>query len=143
MTFVVGNLPTGRIRQTIIQRHLQLNSVLLKGVQGDLQGPKLKLESDNQGRCVAALTGNGGFSPLGDLMTINHLCQQKAFFQFSYQMKARVNMELTWRGAFLVSGLKLRPGRGEGGYCGPEMELPTWGQCGSAAQWVIMKEDTC
>lgn len=99
---------------------MQLNSVLLKGVQGDLQGPKLKLESDNQGRCSVALTGNGVFPPLGDLMTINHLCQQKAFFQCSYQMKARVHMELTWRGCIPCEWAKAqaRDG-GRGGTAGP------------------------
>ena len=39
------------------------------------------------------------------LMTINHLCQQKTFFQFSYQIKTVGN--LFGLGAFLVSKLKL------------------------------------
>ena len=45
--------------------------------------------------------GNQGVFPtLGGLMTINHLCQRKAFFQVSCQMKARVKVdgELFWFG---------------------------------------------
>ena len=37
--------------------------------------------------------GTGGFSSPGGLMTVNLLCQQNTFFQFSYQMKARVKTD--------------------------------------------------
>ena len=42
MKFIVGNLQTGKIEQTAIQRH----SAQPKGIQEDLKGPKLKTESD-------------------------------------------------------------------------------------------------
>ena len=42
MKFPVGNLHTGRI-----DRYLQLHSAPPKGIQGDLKGPKLKIESDH------------------------------------------------------------------------------------------------
>ena len=59
---------------------------------------------------------------------INHLHQQNAFFQFSYQIKERVKVdtELLWQGAFLLSRLKLshaEKGRGRIVGLSPTMEL--------------------
>lgn len=72
----------------------------LKGVQGDLKGPKLKNRINYEERGMSAPTGTRGFLLSLGVLTINHLCQQKAFFRFSYQMKARekVDGELTWLG---------------------------------------------
>jgi len=50
-------------------------------------------------------------------MTINHLHQQKAFFQFSYEMKARVKVdrEYIWLVQFLMSRLNLSHAERGGG----------------------------
>lgn len=58
---------------------------------------------------MSTLTETEGFAspyprPRG-LMTVNHLCQQKTFFQFSYQIKTVRN--LFGLGAFLVRKLKV------------------------------------
>ena len=75
-------------------------------------------------------------------MTINHLHQQKAFFQFSYQIKerVRVDIELPWQGAFLLSKLKLshaEKGRGRIVGLSPMMELKTRSQRGPATQYLF------
>lgn len=87
------------------QRHSQLLSTPLKGVQVDLQGLKLKTEPDYQVRSMSQQLELRAFPLPGALLAINYLCQQKALFKVSYQMKARVKVdrELTWFGAFLVS----------------------------------------
>lgn len=64
---------------------------------------------------MSTLTETEGFAssyphPRG-LMTINHLCQQKTFFQFSCEIKTVGN--LFGLGAFLVS--KLKPSRAKKG----------------------------
>lgn len=46
MKFIFGNLPTGRIGQMMMERHLKLYSVMPKGVQEDFKAPRLKPESD-------------------------------------------------------------------------------------------------
>lgn len=63
---------------------------------------------------------------------INRLHQQKAFFQSSYQMKARVKVdtELPWQDAFFLSRLKLNhaeKGRGRIVCLSPTMELEKHG----------------
>ena len=45
MKFIFDNLPTGRIGQMMMERHLKLYSVMPKWAQ-DFQGPRLKPESD-------------------------------------------------------------------------------------------------
>ena len=96
---------TGRIRQTGIQRH----SVPPQGVQGDLKGPKLKNRINYEGTGMSAPTGARVFFLSLGVLTINHLCQQKTFFQFSYQMKARekVDGKLTWLGHIPCEWIKL------------------------------------
>ena len=71
-----------------------------KGVKGDLKGPKLKNRISYEERGLSAPTGTRGFFVSLVVLTINHLCQHKVFFQFSYQMKARekVDGELIWLG---------------------------------------------
>ena len=122
---------TGRIRQTGIQRY----SVPPKGVQGDLKGPKLKNRINYEERGMSAPTGTRGFLLSLGVLTINHLCQQKAFFQFSYQMKARekVDGELTWFGH--IPREQAKPGHAErrgDGTSRPKLELTKWSQCGPA-----------
>ena len=95
----------------------------LKRGTGRFKGAKAKTESDYEGRSMSAPTGTRGFSSPWGLMTINHLCQQKAFFQFSYQMKARVYVdgELIWLGHIPCEQAKAwscRENRGVG--------LPAW-----------------
>ena len=58
--------------------------------------------------------------------TTNHLPQQKAFFQFSYQVKARVRLDrgFVWLGhipCMKIEGQSCRTGRGWD--CGPKVEL--------------------
>lgn len=77
----------------------------LKGIQENSKGPVLKIESDYQVRSINRFF----FFPHGyALITINYLYQLQAFFQLSYQMKARLNMigKLSGLGTFFVSKLK-------------------------------------
>ena len=98
-----------------------------KGVQGDLKGPKLKTRINYEERGMSAPTGTRGFLLSLGVLTINHLCQQKAFFQFSYQMKARIRADrkLSGLGAFLMSQVKAQKGSSK-------MELTRGSQCGPA-----------
>ena len=63
--------------ETSVLKHLQLHSLPPKGVQGDLKGPKHVCMHGWKLGLFPPLWGGGG-----GLMTINHLCQQKAFFSF-------------------------------------------------------------
>ena len=105
---------------------------------------------------MSTLTETEGFAsphphPRG-LMTINHLCQQKTFFQFSYQIKTVGN--LFGLGAFLVSKLKLsRAKKGRGKTAGLRrswqngagaIEPRTWLGCGGQVHkgnlWIQMEK---
>ena len=119
MKFIVGNLHTGRIGQTVTQRHLQLHSST-KEIWEGFKGAKAKNRIWLLGRSTSVVTGTGWFSSPQGLKTINRLHQQKAFFQFSYQMKARVKVdrELIWLG-LIPCKLKLSlAGRGGDGTAG-------------------------
>lgn len=68
--------------------------------KGGFKGAKAKNRISYEGRGLSAPTGTRVFFLSLGFLTINHLCQQKVFFQFSYQMKARekVDGELIWLG---------------------------------------------
>lgn len=70
-------------------------------------------------------------------MTINHRCQQKAFFHLSEQVKARVKVdrELTSLGCIPYEYAKAQSFRkGQGWDFEPKMELTKWSQYGSATE---------